>query len=451
MMKWEKLIVPYRYERDAGELKPDRTEFEKDFDRVVFSAAFRRLQDKTQVVPLPESDFVHTRLTHSLEASSVGRSLGRKAGIELLKKYPGLGANFSAYDIGSIVAAACLAHDIGNPPFGHSGEAAISEYFINGPGKKFRDEVKDEKKWADFTRFEGNANGFKILCNYSGNPRGLHLTYPTLAAFTKYPKESLPRYDSKRASEKKFGFFQSEKSQFVMLAEKLELLRYRDDENLNWCRHPLAFLVEAADDICYSIIDFEDGLNLKLIDFAYAREFLIPFLASFDSQKFERMNRNEQIGFLRANAISRLTDELAEIFVRNEEEMLNGTFDQALINLSEFAPLVKRIKEISREQVYKSRQVLEIEAAGFEVVGGLLDCCIGAVNHQYEKIQNPERVYHQSGKILELIPEVFIGTDKKPSSDLYERLMKICEFVAGMTDRSAISLYRKLKGIQLPG
>lgn len=448
-MNWSQLLKPYRFEKNSAEGLSTRSEFDKDFDRVVFSSAFRHLQDKTQVIPLPENDFVHTRLTHSLEVSSVGRSLGRLVGEKLIEKYPELKNQISSYEIGSIVAAACLAHDIGNPPFGHSGEKAISEYFLNGRGKIFELEINDEKKWNDFINFEGNANGFKIITNYSGNSRGLHLAYPTLAAFTKYPKEGLPKYKSDRVSEKKYGIFQSEKKYFNDVAEKLGLKKVNGNEHLHYYRHPLAFLVEAADDICYSIIDFEDGLNLHLIDFSYAEKYLIPFVEKFDEAKFIKMNQEEQIAFLRANAINKLTSEVAEIFWTNEEKILNAEFDKALLDESIFKDQIKKIKKVSLEKVYKSRQVVEIEAAGFEVIAGLLHLCIQSVNHKYESSLNSDLKFYQSEKIVELIPEQFIGDNKIPSRELYVRVLKICEFIAGMTDTYAINFYRMLKGIEL--
>jgi dGTPase len=347
------------------------------------------------------------------------------------------------------VAAACLSHDIGNPPFGHSGEDAIREYFLNGKGKELEKEINNPKQWEDLTNFEGNANGFKILCNYSGNEKGLRLTYPTLAAFSKYPKESLPNYSDKKVGEKKFGFFQSEVSYFTDVAQKLGLLNLRNDGNLNWCRYPLAFLVEAADDICYSIIDFEDGLNLKWIDLNYAKELLIPFVEFFDENKFEQMTLEGQIGFLRASAIDSLTNELAVIFMQNEEAILNGTFDKSLIKLSSKIHLVEKIKAITKEKVYRNRIVLEIEAAGFEVISGLLHICIKALNQHHEAHLDHSKIFYQSKKVIELIPEQFIGKHKIPNPDLYTRVMKICEFISGMTDNAAIGFYRKLKGIQL--
>lgn len=460
-MKWEKLLSRKRYgQKDLNvNLEEDevRTDFERDFDRVVFSSAFRRLQDKTQVIPLPKSDFVHTRLTHSLEVSVVGRSIGRKCGKFILEKYPYLRneLHFTPSNFGSIVAAACLAHDIGNPPFGHSGEKAICNYFINGNGKKFKDAIRDVKKWNDLIYFEGNANGFRMLTN-PGNHRkgGNRLTFATLAAFMKYPKESFPRYESKRASEKKFGFFQSETEYFIEIAEELGLKRFRDDEHLSWCRHPLAFLVEAADDICYSIIDFEDGVRLGLLTEQHALELLKPILGErFKQHVYDGIiELGEKMSYLRALAIDHLINDVCDIFMINEEKILAGEYDRSLIDDSKYFEYVKAIKKITFEKVYRSRNVLEIEAAGFEVLGGLLDVFIDAVNVKLEESTKPksEQLSYHSQKMFDLIPTQFIGPDRVPDPDLYTRIIRICEFVAGMTDSYAISLFRKMRGIDLP-
>lgn len=454
-MNWPQLLQAYRYgdlkARNLNEVQ-NRSIFEQDYDRIIFSTAFRRLQDKTQVIPLPEHDFVHNRLTHSIEVSSVGRSLGKIAGQELINKYPHLQReyNLSHHDFGAIVAAASLAHDIGNPPFGHSGEASISEYFLNGKGQQFKSEL-DEKQWNDLTRFEGNANGFRILCNANNKGAGgIRLSYPTLAAFTKYPKESLPLFEKLRASEKKFGFFQSEKNLFEDIANILGLKKIRKDNYINYCRHPLAFLVEAADDICYSIIDFEDGLRLKLIDFSHAERLLMPIAgAGFYPESYLKLKADdEKAGYLRAVAIKNLIIEMAKVFVASEEEMLEGNFDISLIELSKYSSLIKEIKAITLRNVYKAKQVLEIEAAGFEVIGGLLDVFTTAVNHSVQT--ETKHNYYHSKKILELLPEHYFHLSEMKNSDLYTRLIKICEFVAGMTDRHAIGMYRKIKGIDLP-
>jgi dGTPase len=428
-------------------LDETRNPFERDFDRIVFSSAFRRLQDKTQVVPLPESDFVHTRLTHSLETSCVGRSLGKMAGKIIIERNSDLrndGVTSSVF--GSIVAAACLAHDIGNPPFGHSGEKAISDFFIDGPGSKLRERITVDKQWHDLTAFEGNANGFRILTNSLNNPNGgLRLTFGTLAAFSKYPKESLP-VGLKGASSKKFGFFQSEKALFQEVAESVGLLE-RSKDDLVWHRHPLAFLVEAADDICYSIIDFEDGLRLGLIPANHALELLQPVAGKFfRKESFDKINTfNEQVGYLRAIAIGALTEELVQVFAEHEQDILNGSFDVSLIKHSKSLPYIEEIKKLSLDHLYRSRTVLEIEAAGFEVLGGLLEIFLETLNRHAEG-----RMNFRIEKMLSLLPKQLVEVSFNAQDD-YTRCMLVCEYVAGMTDTYALSLYRKLKGIELPG
>lgn len=271
MMQWEQLLSLRRQGDTNKRLRIEQDEtrlgFEVDYDRVIFSSAFRSLQDKTQVIPLSKTSFVHTRLTHSLEVSVVGRSLGRTVGKAILEKHPHLlkvhGYQFN--DFGAIVAAAALAHDIGNPPFGHSGEKAIGNYFLNGKGKRFKSKLT-EKEYQDLVDFEGNANGFKILTESKNGVEGsLRLSYSTLGAFMKYPKESLPKKPTSHIADKKYGVFQSEKEFFVEVAQELGLQK-KDASQLSFNRHPLAYLVEAADDICYTIIDFEDGINLGLIE-----------------------------------------------------------------------------------------------------------------------------------------------------------------------------------------
>ena len=281
-MQWERLLSLKRQGDTNKRLRAEQDEtrlgFEVDYDRIIFSSAFRSLQDKTQVIPLSKTDFVHTRLTHSLEVAVVGRSLGRQVGKQVLEKYPHLSEvhGYKMNDFGAIVAAAALAHDIGNPPFGHSGEKAIGDFFKNGFGKQFKDKLTD-KEYQDLCTFEGNANGFKILTESKpGAEGGLRLSYATLGAFMKYPKESLPYKPTSHIADKKYGFFQDDKTAFQDVAEELGLLQTRSGNDVSYGRHPLAFLVEAADDICYTIIDFEDGINLGLISEEYCLLYTSP-------------------------------------------------------------------------------------------------------------------------------------------------------------------------------
>jgi len=450
-LEWEQLLTDSRLgekSQPKQKLQDGRSEFQKDFDRLVFSPAFRRLQDKTQVFPLPENDFVHTRLTHSLEVSCVGRSLGNLVGETVIKRKPILNNRFTKFHFGEIVAAACLAHDIGNPPFGHSGEDAIAEYFRSGNGQKFKPKIKDEKKWTDLIKYEGNAQGFRIIAKLQ-NPRvkgGLSLTHSTLAAVTKYPRESLINTQSKSLQSKayrKYGFFQAEKELFKVVAEATGLDCIKSEKTFWWCRHPLAFLVEAADDICYRIMDLEDGFRLGFVSFKETEELLRPLVSKQSLKDYRDKDEKDRIGYLRAIAISELVSELAKVFLDDEKNILIGKFESDLIGEIKRANALKLIKDISIKNIYKSRSVVEREVAGYEVLGGLLDTFINAYNEAFEeKISSKHRAVLAllPGRISEEIPE-----------DLYLRLLRIIDFISGMTDSFAVSLFRKIKGISLPG
>jgi len=430
---------------------PDRTNFERDFDRVVFSSAFRRLQDKTQVIPLPESDFVHTRLTHSLEVSCVARSLGKIVGKTIIERHKI--SDLHASDFGAICATAALAHDIGNPPFGHSGEASISHYFTQGKGKSLRDAVNNEQQWSDLSNFEGNANGFKILTNYNPASGGnVNLTFSTLAAFTKYPTRSNKSKEHAdlikgQVSQKKYGYFQSESEIFKTIFTHLEIDQLTE---YAWRRHPLAFLVEAADDICYRIIDFEDGIRIGLIPFRDGEDLLKMVIGKdFDAGRYDQIgDKHEKISYLRAKAINTLVNETSRIFLETEGDLLSGRKDISLIDLipESISKPLNDLLLLSIEHVYRSKNVLEIEIAGFNVVAELLDTFINAINdyHTFGKNLKKERPY--SDKLIRLFPKQFLTG----SEDQYLRILRACEFVAGMTDSYAVTLFRRIKGIELP-
>ncbi len=450
-MDWEKLLTDSRLgekSQPKGKFQDGRSEFQKDFDRIVFSPAFRRLQDKTQVFPLPESDFVHTRLTHSLEVSCVGRSLGNLVGETVIKRTPALQNRFTKFHFGEIVAAACLAHDIGNPPFGHSGEDAIAEYFRSGNGKKFQSKIKDEKKWTDLIKYEGNAQGFRIISKLQ-NPKikgGLNLTYSTLAAVTKYPRESLINNKNGTLQNKvyrKYGFFQAEKDIFREVASATGLHRNKSNNTYWWWRHPLAYLVEAADDICYRVMDLEDGFRLGFISFKETEDLLKPMVSVQSLRNYRGKDEKDRIGYLRAVAINELVNELAKVFLDEETNILKGKFQNDLISEIKKAKALIRIKEISINNIYKSRSVIEREVAGYEVLGGLLDTFIGSYNEAFNK-----KVSAKNKSVFELLPGRI--TEEIPN-DLYLRLLRIIDFVSGMTDSFAVSLFRKIKGISLPG
>ena len=444
-MNWEQLLSLKRYgdtkKRERIQQDETRLGFEVDFDRIIFSDSFRSLQDKTQVVPLSKTDFVHTRLTHSLEVSSVARSLGRIVGKQLLEKYPNLREKgYQINDFGAITAAAALAHDIGNPPFGHSGEKAIGEYFKSGNGQQFK-EFLTKKQWQDLIDFEGNANGLKILTeNRDGVQGGLRLSYATLGAFMKYPKESLPKKPTKHIVDKKFGFFQSEKTLFLDIVNELGLSKLRNDENHAYNRHPLAFLVEAADDICYTIIDFEDGINLGLIDEDYALEYLINLVKeTIDTPKYHALKtQKDRISYLRALAIGNLIKEAAKLFIENEEHILNGTYQHSLLDKSKYEAQINDIIKLSIDKIYKSKLVVEKEIAGYRLISNLLDIFITATNHIFdEKASNYDKL------IIRLLPEKY----QVQKESLYNRIMFITNFVASLSDGAAILLHKKINGM----
>lgn len=442
-MDWNKLLSAKRLGMEdwtSSNKMEDRSQFQRDYDRIIFSSPFRRMQNKTQVFPLPEHIFVHNRLTHSLEVASVGRSLGNLLSEKLQKEIP---ENPFISEIGTIVSTACLAHDLGNPPFGHSGEAAISNFFLTGSGKEFETQLS-MGEWKDFTHFDGNANAFRILTHqFEGKrPGGFALTYSTLASIVKYPFESV------HATKQKFGFFQSEKESYLKIATELEIPQY-DNDALNYVRHPLVYLVEAADDICYQVMDLEDAFKLGILSYDQIKELYLNFyhpetdrkqLQSIEKTLGRVTDKNEQISYLRAGVIGKLIYESIRIFDENKAEILSGGFNKSLIgSLNETqSNAMNLVKDISYKQVYAHRSVVEIEIAGYKIIGTLLEEFVGA-------IMNPKDLY--SKKILSLLPEQY----KTNSDSVYLKIQSVVDFVSGMTDVFALDLYRKINGISLPG
>jgi dGTPase len=442
MMNWEQLLSLKR-QGDKGkrlriEQDDTRLGFEVDYDRIIFSAAFRSLQDKTQVIPMSKTDFVHTRLTHSLEVSVVGRSIGRLVGKKIIEKYPHLKEihGYQANDFGAIVAAASLAHDIGNPPFGHSGEKAIGEYFSIGKGQKYKDQLTD-KQWQDLIDFEGNANGFSVLTSSRPGIEGsIRLTYAVLGAFMKYPKESLPKKPTSNISDKKYGFFQTDKDFFKEVADELGLIPNKSGNDIGFERHPLAYLVEAADDICYTIIDFEDGINLGLVSEDYALEYLIKLVKdTIDTTKYQTLTTKEdRISYLRALAIGNLINDAVRVFVENEEAILKGEFPYALTDKSKYKAQIDDIIKLSVKNIYQSREVIEKELSGYQIINNLLDKFITANNNNYEgKATNYDKL------LLKILPEKY----HLEKETLYERLLHICHFISMLTDGKAV-LYNQI-------
>ncbi len=432
-MQWDQLLSAVRFGQESLDTRQhSRTEFQRDYDRLIFSPSFRRLQNKTQVFPLPGAIFVHNRLTHSLEVASVGRSLGTSVGMALKEKYadqPWI-EKFDSLD--DIVAAACLAHDMGNPPFGHSGERAIISYFSEGEGRRFQ-EILTPQQWADLTHFDGNANAFRLLTHHFIGHRegGFALTYSTLASIIKYP------YASTQVTKKpKFGYFQSEEEAFQRVITRLGMDPM--------ARHPLCFLVEAADDICYQIMDIEDAHNLKLLSTEETKELLLGF---FDGEQRARIERglthvpdiNEQIGYLRSRAIGTLVFECSQAFLSHEEEILQGAFHQPLIDCISDVPAraYAHCSKVAYSRIYNSSDVVDIEVAGYQIITTLLDKMINAV-------LNPDRSY--SRLLLDRIPLQY----ETRAEGVYPRIMAVLDYISGMTDVYALDLYRKIFGMSLP-
>ncbi len=449
MIKWDKLISDCRLGLEDRMIHEDddiRSTFQRDYDRIIFSSPFRRLQDKTQVFPLPGSIFVHNRLTHSLEVASVGRSLGNMVTASVKTTHePQLQDIVGEIgEIGAIVSAACLAHDLGNPPFGHSGESAIADFFKRGGGLKYQNSVTTEQ-WTDFTCFEGNANAFRVLTHQFSGKRygGFALTYSTLASIVKYPYES-----SVAGGKPKFGFFQSEKEMFRKIATQLELVQLSENP-LQYLRHPLVYLVEAADDICYQIMDVEDAHKLKILTYPETESLFLNFfhpatdkvtLNNITSNLKLVTDANERIAYLRAMVIGKLTKECAQLFISrisdfNHEEKIIPLFN-SLEEPSKSA--MAKVKSVSLKKIYNDRAVIEIEIAGYKILGTLLEAFITAV-------VEPDGFLSQ--KLLTLIPSQYQNSD----DSMYGKIQSVVDFVSGMTDLFALNLYRKITGMELPG
>lgn len=444
MMDWQKLISNKRLGQEYRhtERHDDRTEFKRDYDRLIFSAPFRRLQNKTQVFPLPGSIFVHNRLTHSLEVASVGMSLGNDIAQHIIKKRPEL-KDTMFEQIGQIVSTACLAHDLGNPPFGHSGEKAIQTFFTEGSGLSLKQQVSSAF-WDDITHFEGNANAFRLLTHqFKGRrPGGFVMTYSTLASIVKYP------YASSAAGTKgKFGFFQSEQPYFQRIADEMGLLRRSNEgEPLQYVRHPLVYLVEAADDICYEIMDIEDAHKLKILSYPETEELFLGFFDKETQQKLLQrisdenlQDPNEKVVYLRACVIGKLENECVNTFLNNEEKILAGTFEGSLIKHinQQQRDAYKRCSQLSVERIYRSRPVLDVELSGYKIMATLMKQMTEAVMH-------PDRFYSK-----QLIDRVSTQYDIN-AQELETRLMAVIDYIAGMTDVYALDVYQKINGISLP-
>ena len=443
-MEWKQLISNKRFgqEHKHAERHDDRSEFKRDYDRLIFSSAFRRLQNKTQVFPLPGSIFVHNRLTHSLEVASVGMSIGNDISRRVIQKRSEL-KDTLVEEIGTIVSAACLAHDLGNPPFGHSGEKAIQTFFSEGPGQKIKSMVSSEF-WDDITHFEGNANAFRILTHrFKGRRQGgFVMTYSMLASIVKYPFAS-----SLAGNHGKFGFFASEAESYRKIADELGIFcKSAPGEPLKYARHPLVYMVEAADDICYEIMDIEDSHKLKILSFAETEHLLLSFFDEDIQQKIrqriideEMTDENEKVVYMRASVIGKLENECVAAFLAHEEEILAGTLEGSLIDhISERQKKAyKKCEKISYSKIYQSKPVLDIELSGYQIMATLMEVFI-------EAAVNPSRFYSK-----QLLRRVSSQYDIE-NENLEERIMAVIDYISGMTDIYALDIYQKINGISLP-
>ena len=443
-MEWKQLISNKRFgqEHKHAERHDDRSEFKRDYDRLIFSSAFRRLQNKTQVFPLPGSIFVHNRLTHSLEVASVGMSIGNDISRWVIQKQPDL-KDTLVEEIGTIVSAACLAHDLGNPPFGHSGEKAIQTFFSEGPGLKIKPMVSSEF-WDDITHFEGNANAFRILTHrFKGRRQGgFVMTYSMLASIVKYPFAS-----SLAGNHGKFGFFASEAESYKKIADELGIsCKSAPGEPLKYARHPLVYMVEAADDICYEIMDIEDSHKLKILSYAETEHLLLSFFDEDIQQKIrqriideELTDENEKVVYMRASVIGKLENECVAALLAHEEEILAGTFEGSLIDhISERQKKAyQECEKISYSKIYQSKPVLDIELSGYQIMATLMKVFI-------EAAVNPSRFYSK-----QLLRRVSSQYDIE-NENLEERIMAVLDYISGMTDIYALDIYQKINGISLP-
>lgn len=436
-----------------------RTEYERDWDRLIFSSAFRRLQNKTQVFPLPEEVFVHNRLTHSLEVASVGRSLGKIIGKKIASleeiKEDDNARPFYRNSLKNVIASACLAHDLGNPAFGHSGEEAISKYFKKRDTEKEEDKIFKEQfskeEWKDLITFEGNANALRILTlQQKGRVKGgFRLTYSTLGSIIKYPCESVAS-NKKILHRKKYGYFKIDEEVFLDIAKELNLIKDEIESGISYKRHPFVFLVEAADDISYNIIDFEDAHRLGILTYKEVKSSFLKIIETNPKDDIKWVKKqakslkddpNESIAYLRAKAINTLIYKTADVFWKNRDDILNGNYDKSLIeSIPELESVMKKIEDVSIKEIYNAKKVIQLEIAGFRIMSALVEDFVTSA------LTAKESRDKEQNKILGLLPKQFLFEE---SSSPYEKVMHIIDFIAGMTDLYALKLYRKLRGIEL--
>ncbi|QNI01749.1 deoxyguanosinetriphosphate triphosphohydrolase [Halomonas sp. SH5A2] len=435
-MSWEQLLSPKRLhdQRSTSNREIGRSPFHKDHDRIVFSGSFRRLGRKTQVHPLTENDHIHTRLTHSLEVGCVGRSLGMIVGELLRDRLPKW---ITPADLGVIVQTACLGHDIGNPPFGHAGEYAIRDWFQRAQSSGLLEGLSDAER-EDLLTYEGNAQGFRVITQIEYNQfnGGMRLSAATLGALLKYPWTV--RYSGRAG---KFGAYQSEQALLKEVAEAVGLLPQGEQR---WCRHPLAWLVEAADDICYALLDLEDGLEMGILRYEEVVEVLRQIAGEFPPEYAEMQARNvsqrRRIALLRGAAMERAVNDVGAVFVQHEQALLSGTLSDDLLELChpDLGWGVQAAKQLARERIFQNERKAKLEIGAYTTLGILLEAFIGAAH----ELHHTGRSSFKHQRVLALIGE----NTPLASWPLYESYRRMLDFIGGMTDHYAVDLAQEMGG-----
>ncbi len=437
-MQWQRLLTRERFGRQSQSTEElARSPFHKDHDRIIFSGAFRRLGRKTQVHPVYSNDLIHTRLTHSLEVSCVGRSLGMLVAQMLHEQMP---VWSEPSDLGMIVQSACLAHDIGNPPFGHSGEDAIRHWFSQALERGWLDGMSQEQQ-ADFLNFEGNAQGFRVLTQleYHQFDGGMRLTYATMGAFLKYPWTAT-HISSSGAKAQKFGCYQSELALLHSIAERLGLPRL---DNERWARHPLVYLVEAADDICYGLIDLEDGIEMDLLDYAEVERLLLDLIGDDVPETFKQLGNNEsrrKLAILRGKAIEHLTQAAASTFVQHQKQLLDGQLAGDLVEHMQdpAKSCILNAKQLARERIFQDKRKTIHEIGAYSTLETLLNAFCGAVVQHH----SGQRLSFKNRRIFDLLG----NSAPQPGQDVYQSFLRVIDYVGGMTDNYAEKIAKGITG-----
>ncbi|OEU73615.1 MAG: hypothetical protein BA874_08520 [Desulfuromonadales bacterium C00003068] len=441
-LQWSALLSNQRVDQKSSLTPPtdhaERSEFESDYDRAVFSEPFRRLAKKTQVHPLAPNDHIHNRLIHSIEVASVGRSLGKKVQHFLQQKYPDQAQIFD--ELSLIVQVGCLIHDIGNPPFGHAGEYAIREWLAKHEQLVFYHDDNtlrcNAQTREDLLLFEGNAQGFRLAARRDNPKCGyLRLTYASLGSMIKYPWTS----DDERAQkQKKFNVFDSEKALFTEMSREMGLIC--DDGTV--ARHPLSFLTEAADDICYRMLDMEDAVSMGIFPEQPIQELFLTIAGCpEDTWKPVAMARGE--------AISALINESFKVFKDNYELIMAGQRERDL--KADFSKHYKQnFKEIKENyvKIFSHRGKLSYEIGSYKIIGRIIKAFVLSIQSLCEK-DNYEELEYISSRCFDLAwGEDFTRQNFKKDYDWW--LRQTFDYVSGLTDNYAIQISREIEGVLTP-